>query len=90
MRAYLSEPTTLEAHLNLPALYKTDAHLQAAHVRFYLAVTWDDHKVHNDCAGDQSQDRVLVEDFLRRRASPQQAYYGHMPARRNAKPVGPL
>lgn len=84
VRAHLPEPTTLEGYRNLHALYKTDAHLQAAHAWHPFAVTWDDHEVDNDYAGDQSLDRMPVEAFIRRRAAAYQAYYEHMPLRRSA------
>jgi len=72
------------------ALYKTDAHLQAAHARCPWLVVWDDHEFDNNCAGDISEEaHVSKEDFLRRRAAAYQAYYEHMPLRAAQLPKGP-
>jgi alkaline phosphatase D len=89
VRFHLPEPETLEAYRNHHALYKSDTHLQAAHAWHPFAVTWDDHEVDNDYAGDQSEDRMPPEKFLKRRAAAYQAYYEHMPLRRTARPDGP-
>ena len=89
VRFHLPEPITLEDYRNVHALYKSDAHLQAAHAWHPFAVTWDDHEVDNDYAGDQSEDRMPVEAFLKRRAAAYQAYYEHMPLRPRARPNGP-
>jgi alkaline phosphatase D len=84
------EITTLTHYRNRHALYKTDEHLQAVHQRFPWVVTWDDHEVENNYAGQIEQDEPgNVEAFLRRRANAYQAYYEHMPLRRSALPKGP-
>ncbi|MBI4207301.1 MAG: alkaline phosphatase D family protein [Betaproteobacteria bacterium] len=83
------EPITLEEYRNRHALYKTDRDLQAAHAAFPWIVTWDDHEVQNDYAGDHSQDRVPPALFLKRRAAAYQAYYEHMPLPATARPRGP-
>ncbi len=88
VRFHLPEPRTLDDYRNLHALYKSDAHLQAAHAWHPFAVTWDDHEVDDDYAGDQSVDRMPVEAFLARRAAAYQAYYEHMPLRPKARPIG--
>ena len=89
VRFHPPEPMTLDDYRNLHALYKSDPHLQAAHAWHPFAVTWDDHEVDNDYAGANSEDRLTVEQFLRRRAAAYQAYYEHMPLRAKARPVGP-
>ena len=89
VRFHLPEPVTLEQYRNLHALYKSDRSLQAAHAWHPFAVTWDDHEVDNDYAAEQSEDRMPVEAFLRRRAAAYQAYYEHMPLRPTARPIGP-
>ncbi len=72
------------------AQYKTDPALQAMHAAAPWAVTWDDHEMDNNWAGDISeQPDVDPADFLRRRAASFQAYYEHMPLRRSALPKGP-
>ncbi len=47
---------TLEGCRNRHAQYKTDEHLQATHAAFPWLVTWDDHEVDNNYAGEISQD----------------------------------
>jgi alkaline phosphatase D len=59
--------------------YKSDPHLQAAHHAAPWVVTWDDHEVANDYAGDI--DERLSNDFAARRAAAYQAFYEHMPLR---------
>ena len=70
------------------ALYKTDPALQAAHARAPWIVTWDDHEVANNYAGDHPAKPATREAFLRRRAAAYQAYYEHQPLRRSALPQG--
>ncbi|MBI4195103.1 MAG: alkaline phosphatase D family protein [Betaproteobacteria bacterium] len=83
------EPITLREYRNRHALYKSDPDLQAAHASFPWLVTWDDHEVDNDYAGDHSEERTPPELFLRRRAAAYQAYYEHMPLPGWARPRGP-
>jgi alkaline phosphatase D len=66
------------------AQYKSDPHLQAAHHAAPWLVTWDDHEVANDYAGDR--DERLAADFHNRRAAAYQAFYEHMPVRLPALP----
>ena len=81
---------TLEDYRNRYALYKLDSDLQAAHANFPWIVTFDDHEVDNNWAGDIPQDpqKQSTEDFLKRRALAFQAYYEHMPLRRTSFPNG--
>jgi alkaline phosphatase D len=73
------------------AVYKLDPALQAAHARAPWIVTWDDHEVSNNYAGDipEHPEKMNTADFLRRRAAGYQAYFEHMPLRRAALPQGP-
>ena len=80
------EPTTLGGYRNRHALYKTDPDLQRMHALAPWLVTWDDHEVDNDYAGDQSEN--LDADFVKRRAAAYQAYYEHMPLERSMLPRG--
>ncbi len=64
------------------ALYRSDPALQAAHAACPWWLTWDDHEVHNDYAGEQPGDSgPPVADFAARRAAAYQAWYEHMPVR---------
>ena len=83
-----AEPITLDEYRNRHALYKSDPDLRAAHAAFPWLVTWDDHEVNNDYAGDHSQHRDLPEAFRRRRAAAYQAYYEHMPLPKRMQPAG--
>jgi alkaline phosphatase D len=74
-------PHTLNAYRERHALYKGDGDLQAAHAAHPWIVTWDDHEVVNDYAGDREPARDDPERFLRRRAAAYQAYFEHMPLR---------
>jgi len=82
------EPITLAEYRNRHALYKSDPDLQAAHAAFPWLVTWDDHEVQNDYAGDHALDRVAPELFRKRRLAAYQAYYEHMPLPASARPQG--
>ncbi|MDQ0214486.1 alkaline phosphatase D [Oikeobacillus pervagus] len=79
---------TIEDYRNRYALYKLDSDLQAAHANFPWIVTFDDHEVDNNYAGDipQDPDKQSKKDFLTRRSVAYQAYYEHMPLRRTSLP----
>ncbi len=85
------EIESLEDYRRRHAVYKSDTDLQAAHAAFPWLVTWDDHELDNNYAGDISeQTYVTPADLLLRRANAYQAYYEHMPLRRLSTPDGPL
>jgi alkaline phosphatase D len=73
------ESFTLADYRRRYAQYKSDPDLQAAHLAAPWIVTWDDHEVANDYAGDR--DERLSPAFLQRRAAAYQAFYEHMPLR---------
>lgn len=81
---------TIDDYRNRYALYKLDSDLQAAHANFPWIVTFDDHEVDNNYAGEvpQDPDKQSTEDFIKRRALAYQAYYEHMPLRRTSVPNG--
>jgi alkaline phosphatase D len=82
--------TTLAAYRNRYAQYRLDADLQRLHATSPCLMTWDDHEVQNDYAGQWSQTFDDPEAFLRRRADAYRAYYEHMPVRPSrAQPSGP-
>jgi len=82
-------PLTLAAYRARHATYKLDADLRAAHAAHPWILTWDDHEVENDYAGDQSPSNLGVETFLRRRAAAYKAYFEHMPVAPPMLPNGP-
>ncbi|MGH7551937.1 MAG: alkaline phosphatase D family protein, partial [Longimicrobiales bacterium] len=83
-----AEIQSLEDYRQRYALYKGDAHLQAAHASFPFILTWDDHEVDNNYAGTQPEDDMPAAAFLRRRAAAYQAYWEHQPLRASARPRG--
>jgi alkaline phosphatase D len=62
------------------ALYRSDPNLALAHQRFPWIVTWDDHEVANNYAGD-IPGQVNPVPFLDLRAWAYQAWYENMPVR---------
>lgn len=85
-----AEIKTVEDYRTRYAQYKCDPHLQAVHLVAPWIVTWDDHEVDNNYAGEISEVRDLTpRQFLQRRAAAYQAYYENMPLRRSSVPVGP-
>ncbi|HMO41988.1 MAG TPA: alkaline phosphatase D family protein [Phenylobacterium sp.] len=71
------------------AQYKMDADLQASHAAAAWFVTWDDHETDNNWVSDIDQDGTDPALFRLRQQSAMQAYYEHMPLRRQAFPSGP-
>lgn len=71
------------------ALYRGEPELRQAHAACPWLVTWDDHEVSNDYAGETSEHDHPREWFLARRAAAYQAFYEHMPLPRRALPFGP-
>ena len=66
---------------NRYAQYKSDPDLKAAHASAPFIVTWDDHEVDNDYAGNRDENNTPPEVFLLRRAAAYQAFYESMPLR---------
>lgn len=81
-----NESFTLADYRARYAQYKTDRDLQAAHQAAPWIVAWDDHEVANDYADDR--DERLDPRFLQRRAAAYQAFYEHMPVRRQLPASG--
>lgn len=82
------EPIALEDYRARYARYKLDPDLQAAHALCPWLVTWDDHEVENDYADEISENDDDPRWFRHRRAAAYQAYYEHMPLRRQMLPFG--
>jgi alkaline phosphatase D len=70
------------------AQYKMDPDLQRAHAAHPFFMTFDDHEVDNNWAGDIEQEGAPPEVFRLRRAAAFQAWYEHMPVRRRSFPNG--
>lgn len=78
----LPRPLGLADYRERYALYKSDPDLQAAHACAPWIVTWDDHEVQNDYAGDHG--RGDAGTWLALRTAAWQAFYEHMPLRASA------
>src|SRR5207245_11689592 len=79
---------TVVDYRNRYALYKMDRDLMAAHASAPWVVTWDDHEVADNYAGDIDKYNTPPELFVLRRAAAYQAYYETMPLRATALPSG--
>jgi len=66
--------------------YKTDPRLQYAHRTRPFIMTWDDHEVENDYAGEFSE-VVEATDFLQRQINAYRAYFENLPIRLSTLPV---
>ncbi len=92
-----AEIHTVTDYRNRYALYRLDPDLQAAHAAHPFIVSFDDHEVDNNWAGDISEEdggptfpiAVPSEIFLLRRQMAFQAWYEAMPLRRAQIPRGP-
>jgi len=84
-RHVVPEPHSLSDYRRVYALYRLDPDLQAASAIAPWLVTWDDHEVDNDYAGDVSEEAfVSAETFRARRLAAYQAYWENMPLRRRS------
>jgi alkaline phosphatase D len=70
------------------ASYRLDADLRAAHARFPFVLTWDDHEVANNYAGDTVPGGASPEVVRELRAAAYQAWWEHLPVRLDP-PQGP-
>jgi alkaline phosphatase D len=75
------EPVTLQDYRRRYAQTKSDPQLQAAHEKAPWIVTWDDHEVSNNYAGDVAQADIDVPASRDRRIAAYQAWYEHTPVR---------
>ena len=82
------QPYSLDDYRSRYAQYKLDPDLQAAHAAHTWWVTWDDHEIQNNWAGDHDQENDPPEVFDLRRQAAAQAYYENMPLRRRSFPHG--
>ena len=73
--------TTLDGYRARYGLYKLDPRLQSAHHVAPWILTWDDHEVANDYAGQLPSTGVPSQAFVDRRKAAYQAYWEHQPIR---------
>lgn len=80
---------TLDDYRHRYSLYQLDPDLQAAHASTPFVMSYDDHEVDDDWAGNTTAENTPPELFLLRRAAAFQAWYEHLPLRRAQMPRGP-
>jgi len=68
--------------------YKTDPDLQAAHAACPWFVSFDDHEIDNNWAGNIDENESPPEIFALRKSMALQAYYENMPLRKTSLPIG--
>lgn len=74
------QPRTLDEFRARYVTYKRDPDLQASHAAHPWILTWDDHEVRNDYAGEIGDDEELSPaEFLQVRTAAYQAYFEHQP-----------
>lgn len=77
-----TEVRTVEQYRSRYAQYKLDPALQAAHAACPWVVTWDDHEVDNNYAGEVGENGMeSVEQMRARRAAGYQAWWENQPVR---------
>jgi alkaline phosphatase D len=80
---------SLDDYRRRHAQYRSDLDLQRAHAAHPFFMTFDDHEVRNNWAGDfEDEDHAPPDVFRLRRQSAFQAWYEHMPVRRAQWPNG--
>jgi alkaline phosphatase D len=86
----VGEPLTLDEYRARHARYRSDPDLQACHAAHPWIVTFDDHEVDNNWAGEIPQDPDLQphDAFMARREAAFKAYWEHMPLPPAARPQG--
>lgn len=82
------EAMTLEQYRTRYAQVKADAQLQAAHHRAPWIVTFDDHEVSDNYAGDVGGSDLEQPKSRDRRLAAYQAWYEHTPIRLTHPPAG--
>ena len=79
--------TTLDEYRQRYSQVRADASLQNAHQRVPWMITWDDHEVSNNYAGDVASRDVYQPRSRERRIAAYQAWYEHMPVRITPEPT---
>jgi alkaline phosphatase D len=88
-RQYLgNEVLSVDDYRRRYAQHKSDTDLQAAHAACAWFTVWDDHDIENNWVSDWDENGTPPELFRLRRQAAVQAFYEHMPLRKNAMPNG--
>lgn len=81
-----AETYTLDDYRRRYAQYKADPDLQAAHAAVAFVMSFDDHEIDDNWAGDFDKDGNPPAVFALRKAAALQAWYEHVPVRRAQRP----
>jgi len=87
-RHWGGEATTLADYRLRYAQYKLDPDLQAAHAAAAFIMSFDDHEIDDNWAGEFGKDTGATAAFAARKAAAFQAWYEHMPVRPAMRPGG--
>lgn len=85
-RHWGGETTTLSDYRLRYAQYKLDPDLQAAHAAAAFVMTFDDHEIDDNWAGEHGKDGGPPAAFAVRKAAALQAWYEHAPVRPQVRP----
>lgn len=80
------ETYTLDQYRRRYAQYKADPDLQAAHAAVAFIMSFDDHEIDDNWAGEYDKDGNPPEIFALRKTAAMQAWYEHVPVRRAQRP----
>ncbi|MEZ0496693.1 alkaline phosphatase [Sphingomonas sp. IW22] len=87
-RLHLGEELyTLDDYRRRYGQYKADPDLQAAHAAAAFILSFDDHEIDDNWAAGVDKDGNPATVFARRKAAAMQAWYEHMPVRRDQVPI---
>lgn len=78
---------TLDDYRRRYGQYKADPDLKAAHQAAAFILSFDDHEIDDNWAADIDKDGNSPAVFAQRRTAAMQAWYEHMPVRRNQVPT---
>ncbi|MGC5798600.1 alkaline phosphatase D family protein [Sphingomonas sp. NFX23] len=81
-----AETYTLDQYRRRYAQYKADPDLQAAHAAVAFIMSFDDHEIDDNWAGEFDKDGNRPDVFALRKAAAMQAWYEHVPVRRAQRP----
>lgn len=85
-RHWGGETITLSDYRLRYAQYKLDPDLQAAHAAAAFVMTFDDHEIDDNWAGEHGKDGGPPAVFAARKAAALQAWYEHAPVRPRVRP----
>ncbi len=81
-----AETYTLDAYRRRYAQYKADPDLQAAHAAVAFIMSFDDHEIDDNWAGEFDKDGNPPGIYAHRKAAALKAWYEHVPVRRAQRP----